>query len=87
MELFAFVDPETITRIADYCPRAMTTYMICLNKSNFVEGCTFTRDEIVNDRVRSWVKFKNDIRSLSRLFLLTFEDKVDEIDVILIPQE
>ncbi len=86
MEEFSIADEETISRIADLAPRAMSAYLVCLYKSDSDGLCSFTRGEIIDERVRSWTKFKNDIRSLSKLFLLNFLDAGDSISIELIPQ-
>jgi len=87
MDEYSLTDEPTVARIADLAPRALSAYFICLHKSNPKGECSFTRDEIVNEKVRSWTKFKNDIRSLSALFILNFIDTGDLIDVELIPQD
>lgn len=81
-----FTDNETVSRIADICPRAMPAYFICLAAVDDDGNCDFTRDEIINERVRSWTKFKNDIRSLSQLFILSFLDEGDAISINMIEE-
>ncbi len=87
MDQVALTDQCTVSRIADVCPRAMSAYFICLTAADSEGNCSFERDEIINHKVRSWTKFKNDIRSLSQLFLLNFLDEGDTIQVNLIDME
>lgn len=87
MNGFALTDESTVSRIADICPRAMSTYFICLANADSEGNCHFTRDDILNTKIRSWTKFKNDIRSLSQLFLLNFHDQGHEIGVNMIDME
>jgi hypothetical protein len=83
---YSLTDEETVARIADICPRAMPSYFLCLHNANPLGRCTFTRKQVINDCVRSWTKFKNDIRRLSQLFILTFLDRDDVIEIELIDQ-
>jgi hypothetical protein len=85
MDQYSLTDEETISRISDFCPRAMSSYFICLNKSSSGH-CTFTRNEIRDEKIRSWTKFKNDIRKLSQLYIVNFLDSGDRIDVEVIQQ-
>ena len=87
MDQYTLTDEVTISRIADTIPRAMPAYFLCIYSVDEDGKYSFTKDEITNKRVRSWTKFKNDIRSLSALYLLNFLDRGDVIDIELIPQE
>jgi hypothetical protein len=86
MDHYSLTDEATVSRIADTTPRAMSAYFLCLHKADLEGRCEFSRDEIINEKVRSWTRFKNDIRALSGLFLLNFLDQGDLILVELIPQ-
>jgi len=87
MDHYSLTDEAAVSRIADTTPRAMSAYFLCLHKADLEGKCEFSRDEIINEKVRSWTRFKNDIRALSGLFLLNFLDQGDLIKVELIPQD
>lgn len=87
MDEYSLTDEATVARISDSRPRALPAYFLCLHNAAPDGSVSFTRDEIMNERMRSWTKFKNDIRSLAGLYVLTFLDKGNEIDIELIPQE
>ncbi len=87
MDKYALTDEYTVAKIADVSPRAMPAYFLCLHKSDQNGLCSFTREEIINQRVRSWTKFKNDVRSLAALYVLNFSIKGDSISIEIIPQE
>ena len=87
MEEYTLTDEATISRIADIIPRAMSAYFLCIYAADSDGQCNFKRDEIINKRIRSWTKFKNDIRALASIYILNFLDRGDVIDIEMIPQE
>lgn len=84
MDEYSLTDEETIARIADQAPRAMSAYFLCLHSAARHCCVSFDRDYIINHAIKSWTKFKNDIRALSRLFILNFQDHGDSIEIQLI---
>ena len=84
--MYTYTDEETVSRISDIAPRALSAYFICLHNSDESGKCRFNRNEIINEKVRSWTKFKNDIRQLAFMFLLNFHDLGHEILIEMIPQ-
>jgi hypothetical protein len=88
MDEYSYTDEATVSRIADTNPRCMSAYFLCIHNADEEGKCTFTRDEIEQVRVRSWTKFKNDIRTLAFMFILDFSfPEKDRITIELIPQE
>ncbi len=87
MEEYSLTDEATVSRISDTCPRTLSAYFLCLHESNSDGFVTFSRDDIVNNRVRSWTKFKNDIRTLAGIYVLNFKDNGDQIEVQLILED
>lgn len=87
MDKYSLTDEATVARISDTCPRALSCYFLCLHNADPSGNVTFSRDEIINDRMRSWTKFKNDVRALGSAYVLNFCDRGDELDIELIPQE
>lgn len=87
MKEMVYTDEATISRISDTAPRALSTYFVCLHALDTRGAASFKRDDIIHNKVRSWTKFKNDIRALSRMFLMSFLDEGDQISIEIIPQE
>lgn len=87
MEDYTYTDESTVAMIADQQPRALSAYFICLHNADNNGFVTFSRDFIMNTTIKSWTKFKNDIRALSRLLLLTFLDQGHTMHVELIQPE
>lgn len=86
MDEYSLTDEATVARISDTCPRALSAYFLCLHTVCSDGTVSFTRDEIINHRVRSWTKFKNDVRSLAGLYVLNFSDKGHILEIELISQ-
>lgn len=87
MDQYTLTDEATVARIADTAPRALPAYFLCLHKADADGKCSFSRDEIIHNRMRSWTKFRNDIRTLAFMFLLNFLEGDQEIEIEIIPQE
>jgi len=73
-----------VSRIADVAPRALSAYFLCVQHSLENPQITFTRSYIIEHCARSWTMFKNDIRKLAYMFLLTFIDKGHTIEIELV---
>ncbi len=87
MDDFSVTNESTIALIADQCPRAMSAYFICLRNVDSYGSVTFDKNFIKNTSHKSWTKFKNDIRSLGRVFVLNFIDHGNEIEIELIGED
>jgi hypothetical protein len=86
MNEFCLTNENTVIKIADEAPRAMSAYFLCLTDSNESGYACFTKDYIQNTIARSWTKFKNDIRDLASIMLVRFWVIDDEIRVELVQQ-
>lgn len=87
MNEFSKTTENTVIKIADEAPRALSTYFLLLSDANKAGECWFSRDYIENTVTRSWIKFRNDIRALASLMLIRFWITEDTIRVELVPQE
>ncbi len=72
MNEFSLTNENTVIKIADEAPRAMSAYFLCLTDSNRAGSACFTKDYIQNTLTRSWIKFRNDIRALANICLIRF---------------
>ena len=70
MEFFAVTSQEALERISRQCPRAMKTYIQCLNRADKHGKVFFSKDLISIDMSESMTTFRNDIKALARLDLL-----------------
>lgn len=86
MTQYAITDEEKIARIADVCPRAMSSYFIVLYKCSNGEH-VISRKDIVHGHSKSWTKFKNDLRELSKLFIVNFFDDGHCISVSMVEDQ
>lgn len=84
---YSFTDEETVARIADVAPRAMSSYFIVLHKCENSSEIIISRDQIMNDHQKSWTKFKNDLRQLAHMFIINLLDKGEHVLVSLICME
>jgi hypothetical protein len=75
MEEFTYTVKQTIARLADICPRCLSTYILIIENLNEKDEVEFTREDIINNYARSWTKLKNDIRTLASFNILSFCDK------------
>lgn len=86
MNEFNLTNENTVIKIADEAPRAMSAYFLCLTDSDQSGQACFTKEYIQNTVTRSWTKFKNDIRALASIMLVRFCILDDEIRVELVQQ-
>lgn len=61
---------EIIDQIGRHCPRAISTFAICLGRMDENSKAIFHRREIVEDLSESFTKFRNDLKALNREGLL-----------------
>lgn len=60
------VSLDLLDRIARHCPRALSTYVICLKRMNKDGICLFTKDDLKMELHESLTVFKNNLNYLSR---------------------
>lgn len=82
-----FAAEHTISLISDRAPRAMSAYFMCLYAETTCGKIIFDRDFITHSAVKSWTKFKNDIRTLARLFILNYDDRGKTIEIEMISED
>ena len=88
MNEFFKTTENTVIKIADEEPRALSAYFLCLSDSDNYGKAWFSKEYIQNTLAKSWTKFKNDLRALARLLLIRlWIDELDEIRIELVPQE
>jgi hypothetical protein len=87
MNEFSKTTENTVIKIAEEEPRALSAYFLCLSDSDRSGKAWFSKDYIQNTLARSWTKFKNDIRALSRLLLIRMWLDLDTVRIELVPQE
>ncbi len=70
MDFFAITSQEALERISRQCPRAMKTYIQCLNRADKHGRIHFSKELITVDMSESLTTFRNDIKALARADLL-----------------
>lgn len=81
MDLYAIATQQTLDKISSHCPRALSAYLLCVAKSDHLGHIIFTREEIMNDRSESYVKFKNNIKMLAREDVLEWHEMGETMHV------
>lgn len=56
---------EYICFIADNTPDAMSNYLMLWREQDEYSRCIYTKDQIRNEKNKSWTKFLNDLRKLT----------------------
>lgn len=76
-----------IFQVAEFCPRALFTYLFI--EKNKDENCHLivSRQVIVNDMSLSWTRFVNDVKALARLGILEWHQSHDNLQIILAEEE
>ena len=74
---------EYLNRIADHCPQALGTYLLCCANSDDSGYVTITREEILYRQYSTYTRVCNDLRRLAREGLLEFYVTKNEILVTL----
>lgn len=87
MPEYSFTDEETIARISDTYPRAMSSYFIVLHRISSKQEIVITRQQIIHQHMKSWTKFKNDLRNLAQLYVVDMCDDGDSVSVMLITNQ
>lgn len=75
---------DILDQIGRHCPRALTTYITCMVRASESEKITLMKEEIVYDLSESFVKFRNDLKSLAREGLLEWHQMGDHIHITLV---
>lgn len=56
---------EILDKISRHCPRALSTYIHCLNRKSKNNTVYFSREMIENEMSETWAIFKNNIKKLA----------------------
>ncbi len=81
MDFYVFASQETLERHSRHCPRAISTYIVCLNFQD-KEGDIFLPKEDISEKLScSYTKFKNDLKSLARENLLAWREVKDGLKI------
>lgn len=83
MDEVAHIPIEYLNRIADHCPRAMATYLMCCREANDDLEAFMSKRWIVFDQNASYTCTINDLRALGKEGLLSFSATVEGIFVTL----
>lgn len=83
MDLYALVSQQSIENISRHCPRALTTYLLLVNRAN-TEGQVFLEKKTITDDLsESYRGFKNNVRKLALEGLLEWGEINGGISIIL----
>lgn len=74
---------EVLDQISRHCPRALSTYVLCLSHANADDKCVFSKGDIQMDMHESFTMFRNNLKLLSREGLLEWHYIDDKIFVTL----
>jgi hypothetical protein len=70
MDFFAFINQEVLGALSRHCPRAISTYLQCINRADKNGKVFFSEETISIDMSESCTKFRNDLKALARENLL-----------------
>lgn len=88
MDLYTIITHNTLDKIARNCPRALSCFVHLLTRASDEGKVIFHKQQIIDDLSESYVKFKNDLRSLAREDLLEWHERNGALHVILaLPKE
>lgn len=65
MDLYALTTQKILDQISRHCPRALSTYTVCLARADDAGTLFLSKREITNDLSESYTKFKNNLRLLA----------------------
>jgi hypothetical protein len=83
MVQYIFTQQEILERLSRNCPRAISTYILCLNGQDDKGNVSFTRDDIEKRCSESYTIFKNNLKALARQNLLMWDEWEDVITISL----
>jgi len=75
MDNYLFTSQETLEKLSRNCPRAISTYITCLNKQSEKGELFLPKSEITHQLSESYTVFKNNLKSLARENLLVWEEE------------
>ena len=87
MSNFLLTSYHTLDTIARHCPTALSTYIVCVGRSNDVGQVTLKKYQIVDEIGDSWAKFNNNLRRLYREGVLEYHRMDDMLQITLTPDE
>lgn len=74
MDFYCYTSQETLERLSRHCPRAISTYIVCLNHQD-EDGELYLPKLDINEKLScSYTKFKNDLKSLARENVLAWRE-------------
>ena len=76
------VSIEYLNKIADHCPRALGTYLMCWRRADDNLQLTLSR-QVISDELATYTRTINDLRLLAREGLLEFYHMQDIICITL----
>lgn len=79
--IFQILTPETIDIISRHCPRALTTFVACLNRLHEDGSCAFSKEDVTIGRSESYAIFRNNLKALAREGLLEWGELEGKIHV------
>lgn len=87
MDSYIFTNQEVLERLSRHCPRAISTYILCLNKQSDSGEVFLPKIEIIKDMSESYTVFKNNLKSLARENLLEWNELNDGLFINLATTE
>lgn len=81
MDLQKHISIEYLNRIADHCPRSLSTYLMCYRDCDDDLMLTLHRKSVLNDAYTSWTRTVNNLRELAHEGLLEYHMKGEYIHV------
>lgn len=83
MIMYVYLSLEILDQIARHCPRALSTFVLCLGRANEVNHCVFSKEDIQLEMHESYTVFKNNLKSLSREGVLEWHNIDGKVHVTL----
>lgn len=81
--MYVSLPMEVLDQISRHCPRALTTYVLCMGRADAQDKCVFSKEDIQLEMHESFTKFRNDLKSLSREGLLEWHHIDNKIHITL----
>lgn len=87
MDLHALEHQEILDRISRHCPEALSIYLHCINRADTSGRVFFSKEMVEINMSESFVRFRNNIKKLSRENLIEWCPLNDGIAVTLVDRE
>lgn len=72
--MFESIESQVVDQVSRHCPRALSTYLICMNNVNENGRAIFSRQEIEQRMSESYVVFRNNLKALAREGILEWHE-------------